>query len=122
MKPRRSSLNDIDPLLVPLYVLRTALTGVHLLRTGKMVADLTRLLERYGFESARELVETKQRGERFELTAEERDRWLGESERALGLLELAHAESILPEAPPNRAEIEAWLLDLRRASWSTRGS
>ncbi len=96
-----------------LYVLRTALTGSHLLRTGEMVVDLTRLLDRYGFEDARELALAKTRGERVELDAGERDRWLGEAQRALALLEPALAESVLPEEPPNRDELEDWLLDLR---------
>ncbi len=100
-----------------LYVLRTALTGSHLLRTGEMVADLTRLLDRYGFGHARELIEAKTRGERVELDAGERDRWLSEAERALGLLEPTLADSVLPEEPPNRDEIEHWLIDVRRSSW-----
>ncbi len=100
-----------------LYVLRTALTGTHLLRTGCLVADLTRLLDRYGFAEARDLILAKTRGERIELAAVERDRWLGEAERALGLLEPALAESVLPEESPNRDELESWLLDLRRAYW-----
>ncbi len=101
-----------------LYVLRTALTGTHLLRTGELVADLTRLFDRYGFESARGLIEAKTRGENVELGAKERDRWLSEAERALALLEPAHAESVLPEEPPNRDEIEAWLLGKRRSFWT----
>ncbi|MBL8741255.1 MAG: nucleotidyltransferase domain-containing protein, partial [Myxococcales bacterium] len=47
-----------------LYVLRTALTGAHLLTTGKMVTDVRLLLDRYGFESAGTLIEAKRRGER----------------------------------------------------------
>ncbi len=100
-----------------LYVLRTALTGTHLLRTGELVVDLTRLLDRYEFGHARELIEAKRRGERVELGTRERDRWLSEAERALALLEPARAESVLPEEAPNRAELEAWLLDVRRSSW-----
>ena len=100
-----------------LYVLRTALTGTHLLRTGELVADLTELADRYGFADARGLIEAKARGECVELDAAERDRWLGEAESALALLEPAHAESILPEEPPNPDELEAWLLDLRREVW-----
>ncbi len=101
-----------------LYVLRTALTGSHLLRTGELVADLTRLLDRYGFGDARELIHVKTRGERVALDDDERGRWLAEAERALSLLEDARDESILPEEPPNPDELEAWLLDLRRALWS----
>ncbi len=100
-----------------LYVLRTALTGNHLLRTGEMVADLTHLLSRYGFDHARDLIEAKMRGERVELAAGERNRWLLEAERALALLEPAVAESFLPEEPPNQNELGEWLLRVRRTSW-----
>ncbi len=101
-----------------LYVLRTALTGCHLLKTGELIADLTELLAPYGFESAREILEAKTRGERTELDAAAAERWLGEAERALALLEDARDASVLPEEAPNRDELEAWLLDLRRAAWS----
>ncbi len=100
-----------------LYVLRTALTGSHLLRTGELIVDLTRLLEPYGFEDARGLVRAKTQGERVELVAGERDRWLAEAERALDLLEAASGESVLPEEPPNAHELETWLLELRRKFW-----
>ncbi len=98
--------------------MRTALTGSHLLRTGDLVVDLTRLLDPYGFEHARELIVAKTRGERIELDAGARDHWPEEAERALALLEHALAESVLPEEPPNWDEVEAWLLDLRRAYWT----
>lgn len=100
-----------------LYVLRTALTGTHLLRTGEMVIDVTRLLDRYGFGNARELARAKIRGERIELPAAERERWVTEAERALLLLEPALAESVLPEEAPNAGELEDWLLELRRNRW-----
>ncbi len=96
-----------------LYVLRTALTGTHLLLTGEMVIDVTRLLDRYGFGDARELALAKTRGERVELAPAEGERWVAEAERALALLEPARAESVLPEESPNRAELEDWLLKLR---------
>ncbi len=36
-----------------LYVLRTALTGAHALRTGEVVIDLRELIDEYGFSDAR---------------------------------------------------------------------
>ena len=45
-----------------LYVLRTTLTGVHLLTTGELEADLTRLMDRYGLPEAAALVERKKAG------------------------------------------------------------
>src|SRR5262249_39351189 len=46
-----------------LYVLRTALTGAHVLRTGRLVVDLRELCDDYGFADARELIEAKRAGE-----------------------------------------------------------
>ena len=84
----------------------------HLLCTGHLVADLTQLAARRPRSDR-----GQDPGERVELDAAERDRWLGEAERALALLEPARAESVLPEEPPNPDELEAWLLDLRREVW-----
>jgi predicted nucleotidyltransferase len=100
-----------------LYVLRTALTGTHLLATGELVADLTQLLDRYGFGRASELVAAKKQGEQTVLAPGERDYWVAEAGRALARLEAAHEESVLPAEPQNRGELEDWLLELRRASW-----
>ena len=47
-----------------LYVLRTTLTGTHLLRTGEVQTDVTKLLDSYGFADAHELVTAKRAGER----------------------------------------------------------
>lgn len=100
-----------------LYVLRTALTGTHLLRTGKLLVDVTLLLDEYAFGHARALVEVKTRGERTTLSEAEKDRWAKEVERAFGLLDDALAKSPLPEQPPNGDEIERWLQELRKRLW-----
>jgi len=97
-----------------LYVLRTALTGIHLLSTGKLVTDVTQLYDEYGFGEARELVERKLAGERVALPADLQEKWRGQAERAFTLLDETRARSPLPEETPNRAELEAWLLEVRR--------
>ncbi|MBI5069074.1 MAG: nucleotidyltransferase domain-containing protein [Deltaproteobacteria bacterium] len=101
-----------------LYVLRTTLTGTHALLTGALETDVTLLLDEHGFSAARELVEAKRRGERSELPAEVAERWRKEVGRAFDVLDGALARSTLPEVPPNVREIEAWLLELRRRSFS----
>jgi hypothetical protein len=58
-----------------LYVLRTALTGAHLLLEGEVITDVTRLLERYGFAEAAQLVEEKRRGEKASLPTELSGHW-----------------------------------------------
>ena len=101
-----------------LYVLRTARTGLHLLRTGELVTDLTALTPSYGPDVA-ELIARKQTAERAALSADELARWDGELTRALAELEAAAETSPLPPEPPAAAAsaLDAWLRDVRRASW-----
>lgn len=98
-----------------LYVLRTALTGAHLMATGELVTELPTLLSPYGFGGARELLVAKQAGERVPLDAGVRPRWIEMAERALATLDAARAASRLPDEAPNRAEVDAWLVAQRRA-------
>jgi predicted nucleotidyltransferase len=96
-----------------LYVLRTALTGAHLLRSRELRVDLTHNLDEYGYADARELIERKKAGERTELDAASLAHWSERIQRAFELLDEAHAASTLPEEPAHAAELEAWLVDVR---------
>jgi hypothetical protein len=96
-----------------LYVLRTTLTGAHLLATGELVTDVTCLLDDYGFSEARELVHLKQAGERVGLSTEEAERWSAVVDRSFGVLETRAAASTLPESTPNEGELEEWLVATR---------
>lgn len=100
-----------------LYVLRTALTGAHLLREGDCNPDLTQLYERYGFPEVEELIEIKQHEERGALPEAWRPKVPQLVERAFSLLDRAHQESKLPDEAANRDALEAWLLEIRQASW-----
>ena len=102
-----------------LYVLRTALTGTHLLRTGELVTDLTELIDGHGLGEARELIAIKQRGEKTALAGDELARWRGEMDRVLAGLDAAAEGSRLPEEPPQRAvaALDGWLLEVRQAEW-----
>jgi predicted nucleotidyltransferase len=118
----RGQLQDFDSAPQPtakklLYVLRTALTGIHVLRSAKIVTDLTALVDDYGFSAARELVAQKRAGERVVLDEPLRTKWRSEVERAFTLLDEALANSVLPEEAPNRDDIERWLLETRRRRW-----
>lgn len=97
-----------------LYVLRTALTGAHALRTGEIVVDLGDLIDDYGFSDARELIDAKRAGERVSLPGELGEHWSEEVTRAFTVLEAAHQASALPEEPRGAADLEAWLLEQRR--------
>jgi predicted nucleotidyltransferase len=96
-----------------LYVLRTALTGTHLLRAGELRVDLNENLEDYGYEDARDLIERKRAGERTVLDDATASHWRQRVQRAFALLDDANAKSKLPEEAPNVAELERWLVDAR---------
>jgi hypothetical protein len=101
-----------------LYVLRTAATGLHLLRTGQLETDLTRLAPEYGLDVA-ELIARKQTGERAPLAGGELTRWRDQLDAMVAVVDAAVATSILPAEPPAAAvaELDAWLAEVRRASW-----
>jgi predicted nucleotidyltransferase len=97
-----------------LYVLRTALTGAHALRTGTIVTDLRELIDDHGLPEARALIAAKRAGEKAQLSPELSTRWLGEVNRVFTALELAHLRSPLPAEPDTADALEAWLLSERR--------
>jgi len=98
-----------------LYVLRTALTGIHLLATGELEADLTRLMDRYGLPDARALVERKRAGERVSLDPALLDVWQPRIDDLFLALDRAYDTSVLPEEAPNLEELRGWLIATRRA-------
>ncbi len=97
-----------------LYVLRTALTGTHLLRTGELRVDLTTTCDDYGYANARTLIEAKTAGERTVLSETDRRAWSARLDAVFELLDDARAASPLPEEPANAAEVDAWLIEFRR--------
>lgn len=101
-----------------LYVLRTALTGIHLLETGALETDLSVLGPRYGLGEASELIERKRAGERVLLDDTTVDAWRARVDRLLGRLDAARDSSVLPEDPANVAEVEEWLLAVRASRLS----
>ena len=101
-----------------LYVLRTAATGRCLLARGVLETDIARLVEYLPAEIS-ELVEIKQTGEQQQLAPAHAARWRGRLEAAIAAVNAGWPGSILPEDPPEAATaaINAWLQELRRASW-----
>jgi predicted nucleotidyltransferase len=100
-----------------LYVLRTALTGAHLLISGRLITDVTLLLDEHGFREAQELLDIKKSGEKAGIAVEDAPRWRVVAQRAFQVLDDALARSPLPEAPPNADALDAWLVELRRSAW-----
>lgn len=100
-----------------LYVLRTALTGAHLLATGELVTDLVALAPRYDVDpdGLAALVAHKRRAERIPLDAATAARWAPELDRVQALLDESASRSPLPDEPGNADEMDAWLVALRVA-------
>lgn len=96
-----------------LYVLRTATTGTHLLRTGELETDLSVLASRYGLGDAVELIEAKKRGEKSELADALAEKWAARIDGVFTRLVEAEKSSVLPVEPTNEAELEAALIALR---------
>lgn len=95
-----------------LYVLRTALTGTHLLRTGELRVDLTTTMNEYGYGDAHDLIVAKKEGELTVLPESDRQAWLGRLDGLFGLLDQARDKSPLPEEP-RLSDLEAWLIETR---------
>ena len=95
-----------------LYTFRVALTGIHLLRTGQVVAHLPTLLEVHPLPGVPELVARKVNGREKDAMSD------GAPYKALwpsleAELRAALAQSPLPDEPANSDEIETWLVGLR---------
>jgi predicted nucleotidyltransferase len=98
-----------------LYVLRTATTGIHLLETGELEADLTKLADRYDLADASALVAAKRAGERVGIQPSLVDAWRPRVDALFERLERAREGSPLPQDPTNEGDLRAWLLEVRRA-------
>lgn len=101
-----------------LYVLRTSLTGIHLLETGELEPDLTRLMDAYGLSEAASLVERKRAGERVRLELAQLEAWRPRLDGLFVRLEEAREKSPLPMEPPNEVDIRDWLLAVRRTRFA----
>jgi predicted nucleotidyltransferase len=104
--PRR-----VKPLL---YVYRVLLTGIHLLRTGTVEANLVRLNEEAKLSHVADLIARKRSGPEASVLDEADVAFHGrEYERLRGDLESAYRQSTLPEAPAARPALNDLLIRLR---------
>lgn len=102
----------VKPLL---YVYRVLLTGIHVVRTGEVVANLARLLDdRPDLSDVRELLERKRSGSE-QLTIDDADLDVQRSryDRLVVELQDASAASSLPERPSARREIDSLIIRAR---------
>ncbi|MHB1426635.1 MAG: nucleotidyltransferase domain-containing protein [Gemmataceae bacterium] len=101
----------VKPLL---YVYRVLLTGIHLMRTGVVEANLIRLNETAKLPYLNKLIQRKIGGvEKERLTETDLGFHRSEYERLRDKLQQAHEESALPEAPRGSAALHDLLLRMR---------
>ena len=105
-RPRR-----VKPLL---YVYRVLLTGIHLMRSGEIEANLAQLNEEFKLPYISELIERKLAGpEKSAVHEVDLEFHQREFERLRGALEEAHRASSLPEKPLGRGALNDLLIRLR---------
>lgn len=108
---RKEDPPRVKPLL---YVYRVLLTGLHLMRTGEVEANLLRLNDEARLPYVDELVARKLAGaEKSRLDAADVDFHEREHRRLLAELELAGERSTLPERPRAKAALNDLLVRLR---------
>jgi uncharacterized protein len=101
----------VKPLL---YTFRVLLTGIHLMKTGEVQANLCMLNESAKLSYIDELVHRKRTGaEKGVLDAADMDFYRVEYERLTKELERSYEESTLPEMPSGRDAINDLLVRLR---------
>jgi hypothetical protein len=101
----------VKPLL---YVYRVLLTGIHLMRTGEVQANLARLNESFKLPHIPELIERKVGGtEKGRLDRADLGFHRGEYERLRSDLDQAYLENKLPEAPSGAAALDKLLVRIR---------
>lgn len=108
-------LKDAPPRVKPLlYVYRVLLTGIHLMRTGRIEANIGKVNEEHGLPYIADLVGRKVNGrEKEELKGDDLDFHRSEYERLVRLLEDERDRSELPDRPSARAGLNELLLRLR---------
>ncbi len=99
-----------------LYVYRTALTGLHLLKTGEVETDATKIASAYGFDRVHALARIKASEEKRSLSAEEAAPYVADLDALDAALAAAHEASILPEAPAEAEALEDFVVSLRLGS------
>ena len=101
----------VKPLL---YVYRVLLTGIHLMQTGQVEANLTQLNERFCLPYIPELIARKLAGaEKCVLEAADLSFYRKEFERLTQTLEQAMLDSQLPESPSGKAQLNDLLVRTR---------
>lgn len=102
---------QVKPLL---YTFRVLLTGIRLVRTGEVEANLIRLNDVFRLPYIPDLIQRKLAGAEQAVMEEPDMSFYREEYQRLGqMLEEAHEESYLPDTPTSRAALNDLLLRLR---------
>lgn len=114
-------LKDNPPRVKPLlYVFRVLLTGIQLMRTGRIECHLGVLNDEFQLPYLGALIERKLNGrEKETLEGEDMEKLEREFERLEDLLKLERDRSTLPEAPSSRQGLEDLLIRIRRQGLSS---
>jgi predicted nucleotidyltransferase len=96
-----------------LYVYRVLLTGMHLLETGEVEANLPRLATARGLDFVADLVDRKRTGEHTTLDREEVERHAQRVSMLEAEMLRAHETSRLPDLATNVAEVNEFLIETR---------
>ncbi|NUP08334.1 MAG: nucleotidyltransferase domain-containing protein [Polyangiaceae bacterium] len=97
-----------------LYVLRTALTGIHALRTGVIDPHLPTLAREYHLDGVDEVIVRKRKGEQVELDEHALGSWQERLDALFVRLDEEVSRSPLPAEAPNFSEVDEWLVEARR--------
>lgn len=95
-----------------LYAYRVLLTGIHVLGTGTIEANLPKLLEAYPLSGVAELMAAKVK-EKAGIPAGDLDGHRRELERLYARLDQAYGASALPEVPREAEALDRFLVSLR---------
>jgi uncharacterized protein len=112
---RRHRLAEPDPTVKHLlYAYRVFLSGIHLMQTGEVVANIQVLNERFRLSEVDELVARKRAGAE-KMALEERDHVQHGKvlDRLEEQLQVAYDGSGLPEEPTTTAALDRFVVDLR---------
>jgi uncharacterized protein len=112
---RQLFLKESPPRVKPLlYLYRVLLTGIHLMQTGEVEANLMKLTERFRLPYLPELIERKTSGaEKSRLEDADTGFHLGECDRLREELEKAYEASELPDMPRGVQGLHDLLIRLR---------
>jgi predicted nucleotidyltransferase len=112
---RRKRLAEPEPTVKHLlYAYRVLLTGIHLMESGEVVANIQVLNERFRFTEINELVARKRAGaEKMALDDRDLDEHCGLLDRLEAKLQEAHDASQLPDEPTSVAALQDFVVRLR---------